>query len=687
MILQIQNGRVEFSGEILFEHADFVIRNKKEKIALIGRNGCGKTTLLKVLSGELQMTQHENDAPSVLLRTGNPSVGYLKQISFDDADQTLDEEIRKVFQRVLGMKARLDELIVRMEAQQDEKEHAALIEEYTALEETFRDIGGYYYEKEYDTILRKFGFSEEDKKKKLSEFSGGQRTKLAFIKLLLSKPEVLLLDEPTNHLDIDAIEWLEGYLKSYPYALVVVSHDRMFLDRIVDSVYEIEHHALTYYPGNYTDFARQKKENFEKQKKDYNRQQAEIKRLSDLAEKMKHHPTKVSMAHSKEKAIEHMDKIEAPEQADTRTFHAALTPLHQPGKDVLSVRDLTIGYAKEDPLCTVSFELKRGGRLGILGGNGLGKSTLLKTLVEKIPPLSGDFSYGVNVETGYFDQQMAQYSSSKTVLDDFWDCYPRLLQTEVRNALGAFLFTQEEVYKTVDMLSGGEKVRLALAKIFQARPNLLILDEPTNHMDMIGKETLESILTEYEGTVIFVSHDRYFIRRVADTILEISPHEPKLYPFGYEDYLEKSHRQVSEAGGLGNIMSTGADKDPALSETLRAVRTYGKKPEEPVKEPTRAQQSYQAGKELARLQKRRQKTEEELEKLETEIQELKDRLLDPSLSSDYMKLNGIQEEIDAKDEEILSLMEEYDRLDTMIAQLTDGAAKEKDTGLEEGGKQ
>ncbi|MBO4901942.1 MAG: ABC-F type ribosomal protection protein [Lachnospiraceae bacterium] len=664
MILQITNGRVEFSGEILFEHADFVIKNKNEKIALVGRNGCGKTTFLKVISGEMQMTQHENDAPSVLSRTGNPSIGYLRQISFSDENLTVDAEMQKVFRRLIDMKDRMEELVHLMEEHAEGADHDSLIEEYTRLQETFQDLGGYYYEKEYDTMLRKFGFSQEDKQRKLSEFSGGQRTKLAFIKLLLSKPEVLLLDEPTNHLDINAIEWLEGYLKTYPYALVVVSHDRMFLDRIVDTVYEIEHQTMTCYPGNYTAFAKRKKEDYEKQLKDYRRQQAEIKRLSDLAEKMKHHPTKVSMAHSKEKAIEHMDKIDSPEKADTRTFHAFFTPEREPGKDILFAEDLTIGYAQNDPLCTVSLAIKRGDRLGILGGNGLGKSTLLKTLVGQIDPLSGTYRYGVNVEVGYFDQQMAQYSSRKTVLDDFWDVYPKLMQQDVRSALGAFLFTQEEVYKTVDMLSGGEKVRLALAKIFQRRPNVLILDEPTNHMDMIGKETLEDMLLKYAGTVIFVSHDRYFISRVATSVLEILPHEAKLYPFGYEDYLEKSGRKPGDAGNI--VMSTKKANDPLLAATLDAVRTYGAAKSEESREPTKAQLSYQAGKELARLQKRLQKTEEELERAEEELQELKDELMDPALASDYVKLKELQDAIDAKDEQILTLMEEYEKTDEQL---------------------
>lgn len=675
MILQISNGRVEFSGEVLFEHADFVIKNKNEKIAVVGRNGCGKTTLLKVISGEVEMTQHENDAPSVISRTGSPSIGYLKQISFEDETLTLDEEIRKVFSRILNMQARLDKLVELMSAPMETEEaHLSYAEEYTRLQETFRDIGGYYYEKEYDTMLRKFGFAEEDKRKHLNEFSGGQRTKLAFIKLLLSKPEILMLDEPTNHLDVTAIEWLEGYLKDYPYALVVVSHDRMFLDHVVDTVYEIENGTMKCYPGNYTAFMKRKKENYEKQLKDYKRQQVEIKRLSDLAEKMKHHPTKVAMAHSKEKAIEHMDKIDAPDEFDTRAFHASFIPLHEPGKDILSVRELTIGYSQDNPLCTVSFDIKRGDRLGILGGNGLGKSTLLKTLVGVLPALSGEFDYGVNVEIGYFDQEMARYSSDKTVLDDFWDAYPTLVQTEVRNALGAFLFTQEEVFKSVNMLSGGERVRLALAKIFQARPNVLVLDEPTNHMDMLGKEALESMLNSYQGTVIFVSHDRYFINQVSRQVLEILPHDAKLYPFGYADYLEKTGRsgfgQDANRAGSGNLSNMGAAGGKVTSGSINSVMsTNGNTASTENAPTTKAQLSYQAGKELARLQKKMAKVEEELEHTEEEIQSLKDELMNPAHASNYSKLQELQDAIDAGDEKILTLMEEYERLDEEIQAL------------------
>lgn len=638
MLYQISNGRVEFAATTILENINFEIKSTKEKIAVVGRNGCGKTTLLKLISGEVGLTRKDGDTDVSIAKAGNPTIGYLKQITFEDESLTLDEEIRKVFAGVLSMQKRLEELVGLMEQHTDEQ----LVAEYTHLQEEFQDIGGYYYEKEYDMMLKSFGFELSDKQKHLNEFSGGQRTKLAFIKLLLSKPDILLLDEPTNHLDITTIEWLEGYLKTYSRAVVIVSHDRMFLDKIVDTVYEIEYQTIKRYSGNYSDFMKLKRANYEKQLKDYVAQQKEIEHLMTLVERFKNKPTKVAMARSKLKMIEHMDIIEAPDKYDTKTFHASFEPAHETGKDVLSVRKLQIGYEKV--LSEVTFELKRGQRLGIIGGNGLGKSTLLKTLVGVIPALSGEYSYGVNVEIGYFDQQMAQYSSEKTVLDDFWDEFPTLTQTEARNCLGAFLFTQEDVFKTVKMLSGGERVRLALAKIFKRKPNVLILDEPTNHMDIVGKETLESMLRDFPGTVIFVSHDRYFIKQVSDVLLVLDEEGSKFYTFGYEEYMEEQEKlKAGENVPIRTQRAGMADNRSSAADTA-------------------GMQSYQAGKELARLTRRIEKTEEQLSLCEEEIEKKKEELQDPSLASDYKKLQEIQQEIDEKEEQLLVLMAEWDEL-------------------------
>ena len=490
MLYQISNGAVAFGDDVILHSIDFEIRNT-EKIAIVGRNGCGKTTLLKLISGEVEMEKLDSDESAFIAKAGNPEIGYLKQIAFDDPDVTLEQEVRKCFVKMDERKAELARAAAELEHDySDEK-----VARYTAMEEAFKDDGGYYYENEYEVMIRKFGFSDDERKKPIRDFSGGQQTKIAFIKLLLSKPDILLLDEPTNHLDVTTIEWLEGYLKSYPKAVVVVSHDRMFLDNVVDVVYEIEYGTARRYPGNYTNFIARKKENYDKQMKDHIAQQKEIERLQRMVTRFKGKPTKTAMAQSKQKAIDRMVIIEAPDKYDNKTFHANFQPEKETGNDVLYTSELAIGY--DHPLSVVSLDLKRGEKLGILGGNGLGKSTFLKTIVGKIPALSGEYRFGTNVQIGYFDQQMAMYTSNKTVLDDFWDEYPNLTETEARNALGAFLFSGDDVFKNVNMLSGGEKVRLALCKILKTRPNVLVLDEPTNHMDIVGKETLESMLKDY----------------------------------------------------------------------------------------------------------------------------------------------------------------------------------------------
>ena len=562
MLYQINNGAVAFGDDVILHSIDFEIRNT-EKIAIVGRNGCGKTTLLKLISGEVEMEKLDSDESAFIAKAGNPEIGYLKQIAFDDPDVTLEQEVRKCFVKMDERKAELARAAAELEHDySDEK-----VARYTAMEEAFKDDGGYYYEKEYEVMIRKFGFSDDERKKPIRDFSGGQQTKIAFIKLLLSKPDILLLDEPTNHLDVTTIEWLEGYLKSYPKAVVVVSHDRMFLDNVVDVVYEIEYGTARRYPGNYTNFIARKKENYDKQMKDHIAQQKEIERLQRMVTRFKGKPTKTSMAQSKQKAIDRMVIIEAPDKYDNKTFHANFQPEKETGNDVLYTSELAIGY--DHPLSVVSLDLKRGEKLGILGGNGLGKSTFLKTIVGKIPALSGEYRFGTNVQIGYFDQQMAMYTSNKTVLDDFWDEYPNLTETEARNALGAFLFSGDDVFKNVNMLSGGEKVRLALCKILKTRPNVLVLDEPTNHMDIVGKETLESMLKDYKGTLIFVSHDRYFVKKVATQLLVFEDGTTNLYQFGYEQYQEKLDREAEESKNVyrGNAIFGGAISQNGSSQT------------------------------------------------------------------------------------------------------------------------
>lgn len=681
MLYQISNGAVAFGDDVILHSIDFEIRNT-EKIAIVGRNGCGKTTLLKLISGEVEMEKLDSDESAFIAKAGNPEIGYLKQIAFDDPDVTLEQEVRKCFVKMDERKAELARAAAELEHDySDEK-----VARYTAMEEAFKDDGGYYYEKEYEVMIRKFGFSDDERKKPIRDFSGGQQTKIAFIKLLLSKPDILLLDEPTNHLDVTTIEWLEGYLKSYPKAVVVVSHDRMFLDNVVDVVYEIEYGTARRYPGNYTNFIARKKENYDKQMKDHIAQQKEIERLQRMVTRFKGKPTKTSMAQSKQKAIDRMVIIEAPDKYDNKTFHANFQPEKETGNDVLYTSELAIGY--DHPLSVVSLDLKRGEKLGILGGNGLGKSTFLKTIVGKIPALSGEYRFGTNVQIGYFDQQMAMYTSNKTVLDDFWDEYPNLTETEARNALGAFLFSGEDVFKNVNMLSGGEKVRLALCKILKTRPNVLVLDEPTNHMDIVGKETLESMLKDYKGTLIFVSHDRYFVKKVATQLLVFEDGTTNLYQFGYEQYQEKLDREAEESKNayrgnaiFGGVISqngssqTGSDANRSTSQNAAAGN---------VGESTNANSAAQAGgmavsstgkayynpgKERSKIQKKVKKAEEDLAVKEAKLDELKAELMKPEYQSSYSKLTEIQNEIDALEEEILIDMEALEELSSQLEAL------------------
>ena len=655
MLYQISNGCVRFGADTILEHINFEIRNT-EKIAVVGRNGCGKTTLLRLIAGEVELSKRDSDEDIFIAKAGKPTIGYLKQVAFEDENITVEEEIRKVFAPVLSLQGKMEQALLEVEREASEEN----VKRYSALQERFETMGGYHYDREFDGLFYSFGFRDEDRSRRMAEFSGGQRSKIAFIKLLLSKPDIMLLDEPTNHLDMAAVEWLEQYLKNYNRAVVVVSHDRMFLDNVADVVYEIEYGTAKRYPGNYSHFVETKQADYEKQLKDYTLQQQEIKRLETLVERFKNKPTKVAMTRSKKKAIEHMDKIENPMAADGRTFQKSLKPALESGKEVLSVRNLEVGY--DVPLARISFELKRGEKIAVVGDNGTGKSTLLKTLVGRLPALGGEFGFGVNVQTGYFDQESAQYASAKDVLTDFWEEFPDLTQTEARSALGAFLFTQDDVFRQVKLLSGGEKARLALCKIFQRRPNLLILDEPTNHMDIVGKETLENLLKAYEGTVLFVSHDRYFVRRVADKLLELRAEGAAFYPFGYEQYAEErakrredgedkkaAFRILPDRSGepVGRATAPGGSTAVASGgSTAAASGNSGKN-------------YFNPGKEQAKRERRLAKLEERIASCEQKIAGLKEQWASPKLAADYVRLNELQQEIDAAEEELEGLMEEY----------------------------
>ena len=539
MNYRIVNGAVSYGAETILEEINIEIK-EKDKIAIVGRNGAGKSTLLNAIINNDMLEEGIGEEKFNVFKQGNPVIGYLKQIEFKDTSKTLLDEVLEAYKPIIELEEKIKNLEEKLKTDTSEE----LIKAYTLARDRYEIMDGYTYKKEYQTIIRKFGFSKEDEQKKISEFSGGQKTRIAFIKLLISKPDILLLDEPTNHLDIETIEWLESYLKNYPKAVVIVSHDRMFLNKIVNKVYEIEYAAVTEYKGNYSAFEIQKRMNYEKQLKDFEFQQKEIKRLTAIADRFRYKPTKAKMALSKLKQVERMVKIEEPNRYDLKTFHTNFSLKKESGKNVLNVKDLEIGYDK--PLAKLSFDVLKGQKLAIIGANGIGKSTLLKTLMGRVQKLSGEFEFGYNVEKEYFDQELAFSNSKSTIFDEFSNKFPALNDREVRSALAAFLFTGEDVFKKIEVLSGGEKVRLKLCEIFKKGPNLMLLDEPTNHMDIVGKESLENILKEYEGTLIFVSHDRYFVNKIADSLLVFDKDGATFFDGNYEEYMEKKTLEEQE---------------------------------------------------------------------------------------------------------------------------------------------
>lgn len=625
MRIEIINGSVEYDGNTVLSEINFSVSDK-EKIALVGRNGSGKTSILKCISGEVPLVSGTGDEKFSFSISGAPKIGYLQQVSLND-DLTLRQEILSAYKDVVGLENKLQNLLDKMSENPSDENVGA----YSRAMERFENIGGYLYKKEYLTAVSKFGFSAEDLDKKLSCFSGGQRTKIALMKLLLEKPDVLLLDEPTNHLDIAAVEWLEGYLKNYKNSVVIVSHDRMFLDRIVGVVYEIEYGVTTRYKGNYTAFLTQKQQAYDKALKDAKWKSAEIDRLRKIVERFRYKATKAAMAQSKLKEIERLGTVETPRRFDTSTFASSFQPEYESVRDALFVKDLVFGYDK--PLGEISLAVERGQKIGVIGSNGTGKSTLLKTITGLIPPLSGDVRFGVKTRVGYFDQTIAATKSELSVLEDFRAEFPELNDGEIRKTLGGFLLSGDDVFKCVKDLSGGEKVRLALSKIFRRRPNFLILDEPTNHMDIIGKETLEKLLMDFSGTVIVVSHDRYLINRVAKSLI------------------------VFENGGVRYFDGTFDEYEEREKETAEEVAK-----EKPEKTKKTGGERYVESKEEARRKHRVEFLEKKITALEEELSLAQAKLDDETVNTDYKKVMAVEEEIKTIEEKLDPLITEWTEL-------------------------
>lgn len=640
MRYQIRNAIVQFAADTILNCVNFEIHDT-EKIAIVGRNGCGKTTLLKLIAGDVRMSNPDSDEECGITMSGKQNIGFLRQISFTDGSVPVSEELKKAFSEVFECEKRMKE-IEELLAESSEKK---LLSEYDFLQRRMESLHGYTWKKDMENMFLKFGFKPEDLEQPIGTFSGGQQTKIAFIQLLLQRPDILLLDEPTNHLDISTVEWLEGYLKAYDRAVVIVSHDRMFLDHVVDVTYEIEYGDIKRYAGNYSAFVRQKEEAQIKQEKDYEAQQKEIERLTAWIEKWKNTPTKVAATRSKRMAIEHMVKIEKPRRFDTKAFRAMFQPARESYTEVLSMERLRIGY--DHVLTEVTATVKKAERIAIIGENGKGKSTLLKTIVGEIAALGGSFRIGNNVDYVYYDQHLAvnkEVDVNQSVLDYFWEKYPKLLRNDVRSALGAFLFSGEEAEKKMGQLSGGERVRLELCILFYTKPNFLILDEPTNHMDLVGKEALEKMLINYEGTVLFVSHDRYFIDRVATGILAMEEKSVCRHDMSYSEYLTENEKRDTERklpddkkkSETGNNKSENV---PTLDDVFDKKKYYN------------------PGKILSRLKKQLETYNVQLKESEERLSNLSLELMNPEKATNYEWLMEIQAEIDKENKWQEALLE------------------------------
>lgn len=567
MLYQIKDGTVSAGGQTILSHVDFYIK-EKEKIAVVGKNGAGKTTLLRLLAGEL--TPDRDDSRGSYGRSNDMVTGAATAGS--DLDGTAKRTQRAKKKKPSGNPetgiTMSRNITIDMLRQADKSNQDLTIEQILLESCPDRDTYSkerFDYEMEYDRLFTGFGFEKEEKSRTLGSFSGGEQTKISLIKLLLEKPDLLLLDEPTNHLDMKTVEWLEDYLINYPKAVVIVSHDRAFLDAVATGVYELENGALHRYAGNYTQYRQQKLKNLQIQRKAYERQQAEIAHNNELIDKFKHKPKKAAFARSRKTMLARMKLIEKPVEDEAHIFTGNIEPQFPGGKWVYEAKELKIGY-DGSVLLELSLRIRRGQKIAVIGDNGIGKSTFLKTVAGLIPPIKGTSQLGSNLLVGYFDQQSALIDSDKTVRDHFYELFPALVEKDIRKALGMYLFGGANASKRISSLSGGEKSRLVLAELLTGRPNLMILDEPTNHMDIPAKETLESAFKAYTGTMLFVSHDRYFIKQVADAILVFEKDKVMYYPFGYDHYI--SRLKASQDGNLPALMQA---KDAAMVEALAAV--------------------------------------------------------------------------------------------------------------------
>jgi len=642
ILLQVNQLNKYYGADLVLSNIKLEIHTR-DRIALVGRNGSGKSTLLKIIAGELAYDSGE------IIKPKEVTIGFLDQHTGLVSDRTIWDEMLTVFEDLRSMEKRLRNLeqeMAKEETYTDEGKYKQILSEYDYLQHEFKELGGYQYEADIRSVLHGLNFSTFNyQETKISNLSGGQKTRLALGKLLLSKPDILILDEPTNHLDIDTLTWLEQYLQSYDGAILIVSHDRYFLDKLVNQVYECAQTTLTKYVGNYSQYLVQKAENYERDLKMYEKQQDEIARMKEFIAKNLTRASTTKRAQSRRKALERMQMIDKPHR-DDKSANFSFQIERQSGNEVLNVVDLAIGYGANQISKNIHFRIQRGDSIALLGPNGVGKSTLLKTIVGQLQALSGNIHFGANVTIAYYDQEQANLTSNKRVLNELWDEYPTKTEKEIRTILGNFLFSGDDVLKNVSTLSGGEKARLSLAKLMMLNANFLILDEPTNHLDLDSKEILENALVDFPGTILFVSHDRYFINRIATKVFELSTDGVTEYLGDYDYYIEKKE-EMMEIQKLSEESEHNQTQEPASDLDAKT--------------------RYEQEKELKKLERQKKRRVEEIEtlieSLEMEIAEKEQQFLHPEIYSDHTKVAELNKEIEKAKAKIETLLEEWSELE------------------------
>ena len=637
MLIQLNNVTKNFVVNEIFSNVKMEI-NDKDRVAIVGRNGAGKSTLLKIISGELSFDSGERTISK------NTTIGYLSQEFIVREDLSIYEEMITCFDEIISLEANLEKLSYELTPENIEND-PALLDRFDRLQNEVLTHKDYHYKSKIESVLYGLDFTKDVFDKKISTFSGGEKTRLSMAKLLLSEPDLLILDEPTNHLDMENVAWLENYLSSYNGAIVIVSHDRYFLDKVVNAVYNLEFGKLKKYVGNYSKFLKQYEEDYEKQLKEFTSQQKDIKRLEEFVQKNIARASTSKMAKSRQKVLDKMELIDNPKK-DDKAANIEFNIKEQSGRDVLIIENLKVGYDGKQVGNAYNFSVYKGDRIAIVGRNGIGKSTLIKTIAKKQNAIGGSVHYGSKVSLGYYDQKQAEFESSKTILNELWDEYPLMKEAEVRTVLGRFLFRGDSVLKIVRDLSGGEKARLQLAKLMLEKNNLLVLDEPTNHLDITSKQVLEDALENYEGTIVFVSHDRYFINKIANKVLDITGDDYSIYLGNYDYYLEKREQELI-------AKKLKEEKTDEVQEKVANDYVLGKEEK----------------KRIRKLERTREELLEKIESLEEKVSLVNNELTKEEVYTDAIKVQEYNEELRSLNQEIedlnntwLEIEEELERL-------------------------